>query len=390
MKRNCEICGSKKLDVTYKQKFILESNRLSSYNVVVCRKCGFAFASNPPPPKKLEQFYKENIKYAYQHNYGSLPEHVKKLHYDSFKIIDTYLKRYYHKFSKSTTRVLDIGCATGYLLGIFKKNQYKNLLGIDPAPECSLAAKKLYNVKVIPLTLSEYKIKEKFDLIILASVMEHLSELENNLSKASSLLKENGIMFISVPDGDNFGKILREPFLEFSIEHINYFTRVSLKNMLSKYGLKNLKSDSIAINEYGGYVLNSLWIKNGQKNSIIFDKEGKRKIIRYIRRSSKKLETINNKIKKLVKSKEKVVIWGVGSLTSRLLATTNLKKTNIQFFVDSNTDLQRKRISNLSIKSPDILKNQKITVFVSTYIYGKEIKSLLLSKYNFKGKIILI
>ena len=212
MKRNCEICDSKKSDVLHKQKFALEKNCLFSYDVVACKNCGFTFASNLPTSKKLEKFYKENIKYAYQHQYGNLPNYIQKFHLDSFKMVNSYFKNHYPKFNKSSSHILDIGCATGYLLSVFKNNQYKNVLGIDPSLECSLMAKKLYNIKVLPLTLSEYQSKEKFDLIILASVMEHLNELENNLSKASSLLKENGIMFISVPDADNFGRVFREPF----------------------------------------------------------------------------------------------------------------------------------------------------------------------------------
>lgn len=299
-------------------------------------------------------------------------------------------KKKYVGFNKSKARILDIGCATGYFLSLFKKNGYKKLLGIDPAPECSFTAKKLYQISVLPMTLSEYKTKEKYDLIILGSVIEHLNELENNISKASSLLKENGIIFISVPDGDNFGKIFREPFLEFSLEHINYFTRVSLKNLLAKYELENIMFDSLVVDLYGGYALNSLWKKTNKKSSIVFDQLGKKKVIAYIKKSASKLKMINEKIKKIVKSKEPVVVWGVGSLTSRLLATTLLKKANIKYFVDSNVRLQGKIINKLPIMSPEILKKDKVTVFVSTYIYGQEIKKTLLEKYNFKGKIILL
>jgi len=390
MKRNCEICDSKKSDVLHKQKFALEKNYLFSYDVVACKNCGFTFASNLPTSKKLEKFYKENTKYAYQHQYGNLPNYIQKFHLDSFKMVNSYFKNHYPKFNKSSSHILDIGCATGYLLSVFKNNQYKNVLGIDPSPECSVVAKKLYNIRVLPLTLSEYQSKEKFDLIILASVMEHFSELKNNLSKASSLLKENGIMFISVPDGGNFGKILREPFLEFSLEHINFFTRNSLLNLMSKYELENIEFNSIALSSYGGYALNSLWKKSKQKKKITFDKVGKKRIILYVKKSSKKLQRLNIKIKNIVKSKEEIVIWGVGSLTSRLLATTDLKNANINFFVDSNTNQQGKIINNLKVKSPDVLINKKSTVFVSTYIYNKEIKNILLEKYKFEGKIILL
>lgn len=390
MKRNCEICGSKKSYFLHKQEFVLENNSLFSYNVVACQKCGFTFASNLPSPKKLEQYYKKNTKYAYQHDYGIIPEYAKNLHLRSFKMMDSYFKKHIKNFDKSALKILDIGSATGYLLNIFKKKGYKNLLGIDPNPECSMVSKKLYDIKVLSLTLSEYKTKEKFDLVILGSVIEHLSELENNFLKAVNLMKEDGIMFICVPDGNNFGKILREPFLEFSLEHINYFTRNSLKNLLSRYMMKNIEFDSFAVDQYGGYALNSLWKKNNHKSEFILDKVGKRKIISYIKKSSKKLESINKKIKKLVKSKEEIVIWGLGSLTSRLLATTELKKANIKFFVDSNINQQGKTINKLPVKSPEVLKKQKITVLVSTYIYGKEIKNILLNKYNFKGKIILL
>lgn len=390
MKRNCEVCGSKKIDLIYKQKFLLENNYSSTHNIVACQKCGFVFVLNLPSSKKIERFYKSNIKYAYKHNGGSIPDDAKKLHLDSFTLVDSYFKKNSARFNKLTLKVLDIGCANGYLLNIFKENQYKNLLGIDPSPECSVMANKMYGLKVLPMTLSEYETDEKFDLVVFASVMEHLSEFRNNLSKAVLLLKDNGIMFISVPDGDNFGKILHEPFLEFSLEHINYFTRVSLKNLLSNNGLKNIGFNSIKLDSFGGYALNSLWKKTKEKRNIIFDEIGKNKIVNYIEKSLKKLEDVNEKIKYFVDSKEKIIVWGVGSLTSRLLATTDLKKTNIQFFVDSNPNLQRKIINGLPIKSPDSLKNGKTTVLVSTYIYGEEIKKILLEKYNFQGKIILL
>lgn len=388
MKRNCEICESNNLSQLYQQKFILTDNQNFSYKVLVCNRCGFIFASDVYSPKIYKQYYKKNTKYVYQHHRGEVPEYMREFHLKSFKMIEAVLKNDSRLNNKNKIRILDIGCATGYLLSIFSKNNYKNIFGIDPAPECSSVAKRLYNIKVFSKTLLDFDSRQKFDLIIFSSVLEHLDEIDKNLDKARSLLNDNGYLYISVPDGAKFGKILKEPFLEFSIEHINYFTKGSLMNLLSKFGFKNIKSKSLPVTGYGGYALDSLWQLSRQKNKISFDKFGRTSILNYIRNSNKKLVIIGKKIDKLIRSQEEVVIWGVGSLTSRLMTTTNLKKTNLKFFVDSNKSLQEKKFINRLIKSPENLKGKKYSVLILSFNSGKEIKNILLTKYNYKGKII--
>lgn len=390
MKRNCEVCGSKKSESVYKQSFLLVGNKKFSYNVVVCRICGFVYASDLPSQKNLNTFYKKNSKYSYHHHLGESPAYMKRFYLNSFKMIDGYLKKSYKNFDKSEIKILDIGCATGYLLSLFKKNRYTNLTGIDPAPECKVAAKELFDLDIQSLVLSEYVSKQQFDIIIFSSVLEHISDLDSNLLRANELLKDGGLLFVSVPDGNNFGKLLNEPFLEFSLEHINYFTKGSLKNALIKYGMKNITYESYPLDIYGGYALNSLWRKDNSKRAIIFDKQGKKVMLDYIDKSKIKQQLMSNKINTLVKKQEKVVVWGVGSFTSRLLATTELQKANIQYFIDSNTDLQGKKIIRLPIKAPNAIRNSKASVLISSVIYGKEIKQNLLKKYNFKGKIILL
>jgi len=390
MNRSCEICESNEKKIIYKQKFYLIDNKKFSYNVCHCKVCGFIFAVHPYSSIKLEDYYKDNLSYSYQYNKGNIPEDAQKLHKASFYMINNYFKKN-HKQYKSKIRILDIGCGNGYLLSLFKKNKYKYCYGIEPSKSCSVFAKKKYKIEIVPNTLSEFIIKDKYDLIIFASVFEHINNLNKNILKVRKLLNDRGIIFISVPDTSKFGQILKEPFLEFSLEHINYFTKNSLNNLLSKHCFRNIVFKSILLKNYGGYALNSLWMKMKQPLKMNKSKSDIKKIESYINKSELKLENIKSKINKLVKTQEKIIIWGTGSLTSRLLATTNLIKTNIQFFIDSDINKQNREINNIKIQSPNLLKkNIKKTLFISSFVHLKEIEKIARNTYKFTGKIIKI
>ena len=392
MKRICEVCKSKNVKKVYTQKFLVSGyqKKSLSYDVVTCSHCGFAFAENPPSEKKLANFYKKNLKYAYKTNRGSVPEYAQQLHAASFNHVDSYLEKKNPDFNKRDCSILDIGCGSGYLLHVFKKNGYENAMGLDPAADCRRIGRELYDVEIETATLSEYDNDQKFDLILLASVLEHMSNLSEVISKLRLLIKPDGLLFITVPDGDNFGVIMNEPFLEFSLEHINFFTRNSISNLLNKNGFKNVAFESMPVEGYGGYALNSLW-KPSQagKNKIKQDGDGEAKISQYVAKSSSKLSKVEKIIQKLIKTNEEVVVWGAGSLTSRLLATTNLAKANILFFIDSNLSLQGTKINSIEIAHPNILKGNE-TVLISSYIHGKEIKKMLLEDYGHSGKIITL
>lgn len=83
-------------------------------------------------------------------------------------------------------------------------------------------------------------------------------------------------------------------------------------------------------------------------------------------------------------------MWGVGSLTARLLTTTNLGHANIAAFVDSNPGLQGKRILERPIEAPGWMRDKSLTVFVSSFVYGAEIRETLERDLRYAGRIVTI
>jgi hypothetical protein len=252
-------------------------------------------------------------------------------------------------------------------------------------------AKKLYGIEVINSPLSKFNDDEKFGLIIMTGVLEHVSSLNQALRKVSCLLNEDGLLMIVVPDADRFSRKPCVPFDEFSIEHINYFNKNTLSNLAGKHFFKNVYTKNINSKFYDS---NSIlaFFKKDKKTEMKMDSNGCSAIKRYIAASKSKLNIISRKVRYLIKPGEPIAVWGAGSLTARLLSTTDLLKLNIKFFVDSNKTLQGKKLCNIPIVSPGIFKKlgKDFKVLISSHIYGREMKDILINKYGFKGEAVML
>jgi len=350
--RVCPICLHNKSKLLYNQKFAEHFE----HKIVSCIYCGFVYVQNAPSQKYYDEYYKTQSKYegTRQHEMHDI------FTFNNFKHI---LKEYISKEGS----ILEVGCSTGKLLHFIKQNDYKNILGVEPAPECKTIAKDKYNITVETATFNNFKTKDKYDLIIFSAVLEHLVDIRNTVIKAYSLLKDNGMIYICVPDAGQFFKKFNEPFGEFSTEHINFFTKLSLFQLMSNCEKVFIKSDNNAIL--------SLWKKKNIKEI---------GINKYIILSQIKMKSIIKTIELLPSN---IIVWGVGALTQRLLKTTNIKN-KIFKFVDSNKNLIGKKIEGIDIMSPDVLIKYNNPILISSFGFKDEIIEEI-KKRKLKNKIIL-
>lgn len=330
--RVCPICLHNKSKLLYNQKFAEHFE----HKIVSCIYCGFVYVQNAPSQKYYDEYYKTQSKYegTRQHEMHDI------FTFNNFKHI---LKEYISKEGS----ILEVGCSTGKLLHFIKQNDYKNILEVEPAPECKTIAKDKYNITVETATFNNFKTKDKYDLIIFSAVLEHLVDIRNTVIKAYSLLKDNGMIYICVPDAGQFFKKFNEPFGEFSTEHINFFTKLSLFQLMSNCEKVFIKSDNNAIL--------SLWKKKNIKEI---------GINKYIILSQIKMKSIIKTIELLPSN---IIVWGVGALTQRLLKTTNIKN-KIFKFVDSNKNLIGKKIEGIDIMSPDVLIKYNNPILISSLV----------------------
>ena len=386
--RICAVCQGSNKDLLFRQQFakISEASLLAGYNVVVCKSCGFCFADNLPDQAAFDVYYREMSKYEHQDHSGQPSEFEMR----QFPALAKFIQKH---ISNPQARILEIGCANGGLLNALKQSGYQNILGIDPSPVCARNAEQLYQIRVLTRALSDIKVDiGPFDFIILVAVLEHIRDLDGALQKLHNLLSPSGKLYIEVPDATMFTTSPDAPFQEFSIEHINFFSPLSLTNIMGTHGFAEVYSAQASYDQtdtHTGYAIRMVFQKKNVNNKFdpIWDHDGKAGLKKYIEASQKVEDRIHKTVNKLVDGQQPLIVWGVGTHTQRLLATSQLANANIIAFVDSNPNYQGKQLNNVPIVPPERLIGTSEPILVSSRIFQSEIVHQIQFELKLKSNI---
>ena len=134
-------------------------------------------------------------------------------------------------------RILDFGCGWG---GFLKKIiKAKSLTGIELRKECILYIKK--NIKKIHISDNLNNLNEKYDVITMFHVLEHIPYQIETLKILKTKLTKNGKIIIEVPSANDFLLKLKE-FKKFTFwsEHLILHTENSLRKILEFSGFKKI------------------------------------------------------------------------------------------------------------------------------------------------------
>jgi SAM-dependent methyltransferase len=347
--RPCFACGGQARRMIYRQQFS-EGPLGTGYDVVVCNQCGAGFADGIPSQAELNRYYAERSKYEYTQNGGM------ESNYD-FKRFEAIVDQIQPFLASRSAAILDIGCATGGLLASFKRRDYLNVLGIDPSPTCAAAARRLYGVEVVPLEVGELNSwHRRFDLILLVGVLEHLRDARAAVVAAARCLTPGGYLYCAQPDAEAFPECHNAPFQQFSTEHVNFFSEASLNRLLAESGLTPTATWRWMVEWREGMtdsVVSGLY-RAGSRPAIGPDRVTEPALRRYVDECNERERMeIWPKIAALVASQEPVLIWGAGTLTRRLLVTSELGRMNISAFVDANVHLQGTRLNGRTVIAPN-------------------------------------
>jgi SAM-dependent methyltransferase len=335
------------------------------YDVVSCDLCGMMFANNIPSQIRIDDYYHHFSKYEVCNTTPIQSE------YRSFCIeCITELVDINHS-------IIDIGCGYGDILRKLRNRGFNNLIAVDTSAGniASLATNGINGINNSLFNLETLGVKEH-DLIILMAVLEHIVDLSGALDIISKITKENGFVFVTVPDLLKFQTSADFPFREFSVEHINYFDISSLVHLFLRYGMVLEKQWSFPD------TIIAAFRKTPHVKPYIAD---------YIKKSEEQLANCVAKVSRFLTNQTPLLVFGVGMLTQYLLANTTFSSLNIVGFVDSNSNYHGKQLFGKDIMSPDCLRKETyigMPIIISSYVHNEQIMAYIEKELHIENELV--
>jgi 2-polyprenyl-3-methyl-5-hydroxy-6-metoxy-1,4-benzoquinol methylase len=262
----CPVCSSTKT------KFLLfafhahgkDALDKKKFDYFQCKGCQTVFLVNTKYTKKYYETY-----YNFEGYYPESMGFKKSLE----KLFDIYSQKKKQDIITSSIkkngkkiRILDVGAGKGKFLSSLDSSEFERY-GIELDKKsyeiCRKEKLAVYNEDILK---RDFK-KEKFTVITLWHVIEHIPNPQKLLKKLYAILDDEGIIVISTPNIDSFGfRIAKGKWFHMDApRHVMLFTELGIKKLSekNKFFIESIQSDRFE------FPLDLFWSMKQAKKSII-------------------------------------------------------------------------------------------------------------------------
>lgn len=173
-----------------------------------------------------------------------------------------------NSFSSEEKNLLDVGCGTGDFLKTAQQNGWR-VYGIEPNQDARNSANKKTNNSVFETEQLLKFESSSFDVITLWHVLEHLPNLENQISIFKKLLRPNGRLIIAVPNYKSYdAEYYNQFWAAYDVpRHLWHFNQDSISKLVSKESFEVIKVKPMWFDAFYVSLLSEKY-KSGKMNPI--------------------------------------------------------------------------------------------------------------------------
>ena len=242
---SCPVCGATTYEVKYpvpeegtEGGVSAEAFRPSSEqfgraagDVVVCTSCGHGSLDRLPSPEAMDEAYTDAADPVSLREEEGQVETARRALADIERVIDP-------------GRVVDIGCWTGSFLVAARERGW-DPVGLEPSKWASDRARERgLDVRTAgidhvadPGGGAAGLEPGSFRLVAMCDVLEHLDRPGEAVDTMRSLLDRGGALYLTVPDaGSRLARLMGRRWWSVLPMHVQYFTRASLRRLLTDHG----------------------------------------------------------------------------------------------------------------------------------------------------------
>jgi NDP-4-keto-2,6-dideoxyhexose 3-C-methyltransferase len=349
--KKCRSCSSKKLvsilslGDQYLSDFVKINKKPKSFplNMILCKQCFLVQLDYSTPSKYL---YTE--RYGYKSGINkTMQNELKEIGEKCLKLIN----------SKGEITAVDIGANDGTLLKQYPARVTK--IGVEPITKLAKEAKKYAN-KVVNDFFSFkafYKAlsNTKADIVTVISCFYDMEQPNDFISDVKKILKDEGVLVIQ----QNYlvGMLKLNAFDNIVHEHLEYYSLLSLNNLLSKHGLEVFDVELRDLNggSFRTYIsfTGKRKVLPSVKKMIASEKRLKLDKLKVYLDFAKRIKENKKKLYKFIKEKSdkgKVIyLYGASTRGNTLLQYFGLDKRLIKKAVERNPEKWGKIIASVGI-----------------------------------------
>jgi 2-polyprenyl-3-methyl-5-hydroxy-6-metoxy-1,4-benzoquinol methylase len=214
--------------------------------VAECDRCGHLFIQPVPQSRFLKAFYA---------NYMSIAKDGFYRDRNREEIPSAFRRRYGRWLGRvgdlaDEGPLLDVGSGLGTFLRLAEEYGFE-VAGIEPNHEAATTLRERCGLRVHNCMLEDFENSERYAVITMWDLLEHLPDPRLALGKSRELLRPRGLLVLETPARDSFihwlakgayrisgGWIKRPLFRVYGVHHLQYFSESSLRRFLADNGFE--------------------------------------------------------------------------------------------------------------------------------------------------------